>query len=363
MSIPYIIDFTDPLKASFSIPQAGFDGPGGSQSNTTLRLYGRGALEWGEAVDENLVRLTENFSSASAPLNPIDGQIWRKVKLYWHNTTAGPHAGWYSYNQTTHTWGLIGGTGILASTSAAPAIGGYYYDSVTSILYRYDSRYKQAAASWFVREYTASTINPSTAAPETSLLIYSEGKQQWVHVNPSIASPSAPLSTNTEVGALWYDTVNSKLKTWNGTVWTDIATTGGNLNWGGGSITGLSTQTYPLPDSNDAATINYVNDGLVAAINSGSLGGLVSLGNGIVVKTGASTYANRALAQGTGILVTNSTGTGGNPSIAVDTSVIATQAYVNASISTATGTVTVEPVTAGIPSNSVGANGDIRYQY
>lgn len=362
MSLPYIIDFTDPLKASFSIPQAGFDGPGGTQSNTTLRLYGRGALEWGEAVDENLVRLTENFSGASAPLNPIDGQIWRKVKLYWHNTTAGTHAGWYSYNQTTHTWGLIGGTGVLASNSNAPTIGGHYYDSVSGTLYRYDSRYKQAAAAWFSREYTSDDAAPGTTVPEATLMIYNEGAQAWVYLNPSIASATSPDTVNTEIGTLWYDIVTGKLKAWNGTAWSEVATTGGTLSWNGGSITNLATQTYPLPDSNTAATINYVNDGLVAAINSGSLGSLVSLGNGIVVKTGASAYSNRTLASGTGIVITNPAGAAGNPTIAVDTSVIATQAYVTSVVSS-TGTVTVEPISAGIPSNAVGANGDIRYQY
>ena len=85
----YVIDYSDPLKSEFSIQPGSFDGPGGSVSSTSLRLYGRGALEWGESVDENLVRLLENFAGATPPLNPTAGQMWFQQKLYWRNTTPG----------------------------------------------------------------------------------------------------------------------------------------------------------------------------------------------------------------------------------------------------------------------------------
>lgn len=362
MSLPYIIDFTDPLKASFSIPQSGFNGPGGTQSNTTMRLYGRGALEWGEAINEDLVRLTENFSGATAPLNPIDGQLWRQVKLYWHNTSAGSTAGWYSYNQTTHDWELIGGTGVIASTSASPTIGKYYYDSGTSTLYMYDSRYKQAAAAWFSRAFMSGAGVPGTTVPETTMYVYSEGEQAWKFLNTSVANNAEPAGSSTSVGQLWYDTADGKLKVWSGTAWVPVATTGSGTSWGGGTITGLAPQTYPLPDSNDAATINYVNDGLAAAVSNSTLSTLASMGSGIVVKTGPATYVPRTLAAGTGILITNPAGAAGNPAVAVDTSVIATKAFVTSSVAAA-GTITVEPVSAGVPSNDIGNNGDIRYQY
>ena len=160
MSQPYIIDFTDPLKQSFSIPVSGFNGPGGTQANTTLRLYGRGALDWGEAVDEDLVRLVENFSGASSPLYPTDGQMWREVRMYWHNTTAGPSDGWYVYNPNTHIWALANGTGTIGSGPTTPTIGNLYFDNATSKLYLYDSRYKQQTAAYFERSYSAKPVVP-----------------------------------------------------------------------------------------------------------------------------------------------------------------------------------------------------------
>jgi hypothetical protein len=46
--------------------------------------------------------------------------------------------------------------------------------------------------------------------------------------------------------------------------------------------------------------------------------------NGLMVRTGAATYAGRTLTQGDGTLVTNGDGVSGNPTVAVDTTVIRT---------------------------------------
>jgi hypothetical protein len=363
MAQPYVIDFTDPLKASFSIPVAGFNGPGGTQANTTLRLYGRGALDWGEATDENLVRLTESFSSASSPLNPIDGQVWREVKLYWHNTTAGNFSGWYVYNSTTHAWALLNGTGIVASAPGVPSVGFHYYDNATQKLYLYDSRYKQQAAAFFERSFTPASTAPGSAQPETVFKVYSEAAQNWLFVNPSVVTSTTPPTANLEPGVLWFHPVTKAFAVYNGTTFSQIGVGGSTFDMGSNNVTNLATQTYPLPDSNNAATINYVNDGIASAISAGPGAGIDLLGAGIVVKTGAGTYAARQVAPGTGISVTNPAGTAGNPTVAVDTAVIATKAYVDSTVSANIGVVTVEPVSAGVPSNSIGNNGDIRYQY
>jgi hypothetical protein len=45
-------------------------------TSTSLRLPGREYRPYGETVVENLVWMLQNFSGASAPLNPIGGQLW-----------------------------------------------------------------------------------------------------------------------------------------------------------------------------------------------------------------------------------------------------------------------------------------------
>ena len=355
MAQPYVIDFTDPLKASFSIPPAGFNGPGGTQSSTTLRLYGRGAVDWGEATDENLVRLTENFFSGSAPINPIDGQLWRDVQLYWHNNTGGTHTGWYIYNLTAHTWGLLNGTGNVDPVPGTPTIGKHYYDSAAGILYRYDSMYKQQAASWIPRTHTEISIVPGTSKPAISWRVYSSAYNQWLIFSPASVY-TAPAPGVSEAGSLYYNKTNNVLNVFNGTAYVPLGVSGSIFNMGGQSIINLPNQPYPQPSSANAATIQYINDGLA----SSAAGALGALGTGIIAKTGASTYSVRTLTPGSGILITNGSGVAGNPTITLDNAVVST---IVAGLLVGGSAITVEPISAGVPSNGIGANGDIRYQY
>lgn len=159
----YTIDFSDPLKTPFSIAAGGFDGPGGSQTSSSLRLYGRGALEWGEAVDEDLIRLAETNSSATPPLNPLNGQLWVETRYYYHNNSD-PVTDWYRFNPNTATWGTFTVTaGLLAARPLSSTIGAYYYATDTAKLFRWDSAYKQAPAGWLERAFSTGAgapVNP-----------------------------------------------------------------------------------------------------------------------------------------------------------------------------------------------------------
>ena len=50
----------------------------GRIDNTTMDLYliGKNVSGFGEYINENFVRLAENFSSSTAPSNPLKGQLW-----------------------------------------------------------------------------------------------------------------------------------------------------------------------------------------------------------------------------------------------------------------------------------------------
>lgn len=57
------------------------------QLSTNLTLIGKNASSYGESINENFVRLLENFSSDIAPTNPICGQLWfditeSRLKVY-----------------------------------------------------------------------------------------------------------------------------------------------------------------------------------------------------------------------------------------------------------------------------------------
>ena len=67
--------------------------PSGTRDETTsLVLHGRGAPEYGLERDQNLVYLLENFSSSTAPDNPVEGQFWWKTGEQLYVWTGSPVA-------------------------------------------------------------------------------------------------------------------------------------------------------------------------------------------------------------------------------------------------------------------------------
>ena len=40
------------------------------------RFPGRGTTAYGQAVNENFLHLLENFANTTAPLRPVEGQLW-----------------------------------------------------------------------------------------------------------------------------------------------------------------------------------------------------------------------------------------------------------------------------------------------
>lgn len=67
--MPYIINRTDGTLLT-TIPDGEVD------TSSDLTLIGKNAATWGEAFNENLVKLLENFSNDTAPPQPLEGQLW-----------------------------------------------------------------------------------------------------------------------------------------------------------------------------------------------------------------------------------------------------------------------------------------------
>ena len=66
----YTINKTDGNELT-KIPDGTFD-----TASTSITLIGKNVTSFGEALNENFVKMLENFASATAPENPIRGQIW-----------------------------------------------------------------------------------------------------------------------------------------------------------------------------------------------------------------------------------------------------------------------------------------------
>ena len=69
--MPYIVNFTDSENKT---PITVFDNT--SSQDTSLTFPGRNVTGYGQIIAENFLSVLENFASASAPVNPVEGQLW-----------------------------------------------------------------------------------------------------------------------------------------------------------------------------------------------------------------------------------------------------------------------------------------------
>ena len=109
-------------------------------SSTSLDLVGQNYAGYGQYLNRNFVKLLENFSSASAPANPIVGQLWwqsadKQLKVY----------------QADGTWKIVGNSPASASAPANPIIGDIWFNTATLQFFVYSS------TGWLL-------IGPTTAA-------------------------------------------------------------------------------------------------------------------------------------------------------------------------------------------------------
>ena len=102
--MPYTISYTDTVnKGTITVVDNTLN------SETTLSFPGRGTTAYGQAVNENFLHILENFANTTAPLRPVEGQLW-------YDTTAGVDQ-LKVYDGTN--WVASGG---LKKASAAPAV-------------------------------------------------------------------------------------------------------------------------------------------------------------------------------------------------------------------------------------------------
>jgi hypothetical protein len=94
--------------------------------STDITLIGKNYSGFGEALNENFVKLLENFSNTTAPTNPLRGQIWydaseSKVKIY-NGTDFVP----------------VSSATISSTQPTTLAIGDLWFDDVRAQLYFFD---------------------------------------------------------------------------------------------------------------------------------------------------------------------------------------------------------------------------------
>ena len=80
----YTINKTD---GSVAFSPDGIIADGTVNNSTSLQLFGKSYSNFGEGLNENLVKLLENSASSSAPSAPLRGELWfdtstNQIKVY-----------------------------------------------------------------------------------------------------------------------------------------------------------------------------------------------------------------------------------------------------------------------------------------
>jgi hypothetical protein len=96
--------------------------------STPLTLVGRNTQGYGEAINENFIKILENFANTNAPSNPLKGQLWFDTS---ENTLK-------VYNGAIFQ--TAGGTFIQANRPQAPVAGEFWIDTQNQRLEVYDGR-------------------------------------------------------------------------------------------------------------------------------------------------------------------------------------------------------------------------------
>lgn len=202
------------LKPSFVLAGGQVD-----STTTSLTLTGYGVRNWGEPLQENLIRLMEHFASPSEPPNATLGQLWfdssvlgLKVCVQAAAPPGIPNA----------TWSIVYSLNTIASVTApaSPDVGQLWFDVTGMVLYHYNG------TSW-TPFYSSTSLTSETTpvSPDVGQLwykpsvkrmsIYNGSAWAYIFTGDSISSPSAP--TSPVRGTLWFDTTSNVLKIYDNT--------------------------------------------------------------------------------------------------------------------------------------------------
>ena len=130
-------------------------------ATTDLALFGKGYAGFGERLNENLVKLLENFANTSAPANKQKGQLWydtleNQIKV-WNGNKFKP----------------VGSSTNSGTSPTNANTGDFWFDTNNSQLYVYDG------TAWTL-------IGPTTVAGSGVTQVSSETIEDNVGVNKSI---------------------------------------------------------------------------------------------------------------------------------------------------------------------------------
>ena len=130
-------------------------------ATTDLTLIGKGYAGFGEKLNENLIKLLENFNNTSAPSNKVQGQMWydktnNQINVY-----------------TGSKWKPVGSTSNASTAPSNAVLGDMWFDTTNNQLYVY------TGTAWTL-------IGPTTVAGSGVTQVISESPEDNTGVKRSI---------------------------------------------------------------------------------------------------------------------------------------------------------------------------------
>jgi hypothetical protein len=163
-------------------------------SATSLTLIGKNYAGYGIFLNENYVKLLENFANGTPPTTPLAGQLWfdttfRVIRFY---------------DSTSSQWKSIGSTTTAASAPANPITGDLWWDSTNSQL----KAWSGAAWTLIGPSYTASsgqsgalveTIVDTSAASHVVIKFYIQNLPMAIVSKDATFTPQTALPGFTSI--------------------------------------------------------------------------------------------------------------------------------------------------------------------
>jgi hypothetical protein len=160
-------------------------------ATTDLTLIGKGYAGFGEKLNENLVKLLENFNNTSAPSNKVQGQLWydktnNQINVY-----------------TGSKWKPVGSTTNSATAPSNSVQGDMWFDTTNTQLYVYTGTAwtligPTTVAGSGVTQFTSETLEDNTGVSRSILKMIANDTVVGIVSNIAFT----PSSTETNGAAL-----------------------------------------------------------------------------------------------------------------------------------------------------------------
>ncbi len=228
-------------------------------ATTDLTLIGKGYAGFGEKLNENLVKLLENFNNTSAPSNKITGQLWydqtnKQINVY-----------------TGSKWKPVGSTTNSGTSPSNAVQGDMWFDTTNTQLYVYTGSAwtligPTTVAGSGVTGFFTETVSDNTGVNQSIL----KGVQEDLVVFVAAAEAFTPSSTETNAAALitaGFSTVAQGIQLSSSVASAKFRGTATDAD----SLGGVAAANYLRSDQNDTTSSSFsiLNDtGLILGAGS-----------------------------------------------------------------------------------------------